>query len=106
MAFQRHTSKCLFIQPPGKLVFNENNLSIFQIGDTKMTIEQRIYIKFLCRIARLFLKPTKSIDDTKIGQFSYYILCRKDPVLSPLQVDQNIGRYEMIILYSSLPFIV
>jgi hypothetical protein len=88
MAFQRHTAKCLSTQPPGKLVFNENDLSIFEIGETKMNNEQRIYIKFLCRIARLFIDSNKSIDDTKLGRFSYYILCRRDPILSPFQVNE------------------
>ncbi|CAF2517305.1 unnamed protein product [Rotaria sp. Silwood2] len=85
IAFQRHTAKCLSIQPPGKLVYNENDLAIFQIGETKLNIEQRIYLKSLCRIARLFLDSNKSIDDTKIDRFTYYILCRRDPILSQCQ---------------------
>jgi hypothetical protein len=53
-----------------------------------MTIEQRIYIKSLCRVARLFLDSSKSIDDTKSNQFVYYILCRRDPVLIQSQVNE------------------
>ncbi len=90
IAFQRHTSKCFCIQPPGKLVFEENDLAIFQIGETTMNIEQRIYIKSLCRITRLFIDSNKSIDDTKIDRFAYYILCRRDPILSQLQVNKNL----------------
>ncbi|CAF0992993.1 unnamed protein product [Rotaria sp. Silwood1] len=85
IAFQRHNAKCLSIQPPGKLVYKENDLAIFQIGETKLNIKQYIYIKSLCRIARLFINSNKSIDDTKIDRFTYYILCRRDPILSQCQ---------------------
>lgn len=108
VAFQRHTSKCLSTQPPGKLIFNEKDLSIFQIGSTtKFTMEQRIYLKSLCRIARLFLDSKRSIDDTKIDQFTYYILCRKDPILAPFQVIihsisfYNIKLFQFLVSYLS-----
>ncbi|CAF1246888.1 unnamed protein product [Adineta steineri] len=85
IAFQRHKSKCLCTQPPGKLVFSSDDLAIFQIGEVKMNIQQRIYIKSLCRITRLFIDSNKSVDDRKIDRFIYYILCRKDPILSQFQ---------------------
>ncbi|CAF4642030.1 unnamed protein product [Rotaria socialis] len=85
LAYQRHVAKCLLVQPPGKLVFSENDLAIFQIGNKNCTMEQRIYIKSLCRISRLFIDPKKSIDDTKLDRFIYYILCRRDPILSSCQ---------------------
>ncbi|CAF1422857.1 unnamed protein product [Rotaria magnacalcarata] len=85
LAYQRHVAKCLRVQPPGKLVFSENDLAIFQIGNKNFTMEQRIYIKSLCRISRLFVDSKKNIDDTKIDRFIYYILCRRDPILSLCQ---------------------
>jgi hypothetical protein len=54
-----------------------------------MDLKQRIYIKSLCQIARLFIDSNKSIDDTKLNRFSYYILCRRDPILSSFQVDNK-----------------
>jgi hypothetical protein len=53
-----------------------------------MTVLQRIYIKSLCRIVRLFMDPNKTIDDTNIDRFAYYILCRRDPILSQSQVNK------------------
>ncbi|CAF0800305.1 unnamed protein product [Rotaria sordida] len=73
IAFQRHTSKCLSIQPPGKLVYNENDLAIFEIGQTKLNIEQRIYIKSLCRIARLFIDSNKKIQFYQNVSFKWRI---------------------------------
>jgi hypothetical protein len=53
-----------------------------------MNMEQRIYMKSLCRIVRLFMDSNKSINDTKLDRFIYYILCRRDPILSQSQVNQ------------------
>jgi hypothetical protein len=101
MAFQRHTAKCLYTQPPGKLVFSKDDLAIFQIGSTNMNMEQRIYVKSLCRIVRLFIDSTKNIDDTKIDRFIYYILCRRDPILSQSQVNKiySINLFFIIHIY-------
>ena len=97
IAYQRHTAKCLSSQPPGKIVFNENDFAIFQIGETKMDLKQRIYIKSLCQITRLFNDPNKSIDDTELNRFSYYILCRRDPILSSFQVNnKNLNQSKFI----------
>lgn len=89
IAHQRHTAKCLSTQPPGKLVYNQDDLAIFEIGAKMMNTEQCIYIKSLCRIVRLFVDTNKIIDDTKIDRFDYYILCRKDPILSQFQVNYS-----------------
>ncbi len=100
IAFQRHTAKCLYTQPPGKLVFNKDDLAIFEIGETNMNMEQRIYMKLLCRIVRLFIDSNKTIDDTKIDRFSYYILCRKDPILSQFQVNKICLNHKRLIYFS------
>ena len=89
MASQRHASKCLSTRPPGSLVFTDNEFGIFQIGETSLNVEQRLYIKSLCRVVRLFLDPNRSVDDTKIDRFAYYILCRRDPLFSPSQVKMS-----------------
>ena len=86
MSFQRHTAKCLCTQPPGKLIFNQENLAVFQINDIHFNLTQQIYLKSLCRLTRLFVDPNKTIDDSKIDRFAYYVLCRKDPILSSTQV--------------------
>ncbi|CAF1090438.1 unnamed protein product [Adineta ricciae] len=85
IAYQRHLLKCLSSQPPGKLVYKENDLAIFEIGKTKMTMEQCIYIKSLHRITRLFLHSTRTVDDRNTDRFTYYILCRRDPILAQSQ---------------------
>ena len=74
-------------QPPGKLVHEENDLAIFRIADTKINLAQRLYIRSLCRIARLFTDPNQSVDDRQIDRFAYYVLCRRDPILSQSQVE-------------------
>jgi len=61
-------------------------LTVFQIGQTNLTFEQQNYMKFLFQLRRLFIDNEKTIDDTKLNQFVYYILCRKDPILSAIQV--------------------
>lgn len=89
IAYQRHLLKCLSSQPPGKLVYKENDLAIFEIGKTKMTMEQCIYIKSLHRITGLFLHSTRTVDDRNTDRFTYYILCRRDPILAQSQVDET-----------------
>ena len=101
MAAQRHASKCLSTQPPGQLVFHENDLAIFQIGETHMNITQRLYVKSLIRVARLFIDGNRSLDETKIDRFAYYILCRRDTVLSPSQVS-NIEDYSAFAKSTSM----
>lgn len=86
MASQRHASKCLLTRPPGRTVFDENDLAIFEIGEEKMTIQQRLYIESLNRLTRLF--DVSSIR-TNPNDHSYYILCRRDPMISPFQVKTN-----------------
>ena len=86
IAYQRHIGKCLSIQPPGKAIFMKDNLAVFQINGIDLTLTQRLYLKSLCRMTRLFLDPIKTIDDSNIDRFAYYILCRQDPILSPTQV--------------------
>jgi hypothetical protein len=88
LAFQRHTAKCLSTQPPGKIVYKKDDLAIFQIGETNLTMEQRIYIKSLSRISRLFMNANQTLDEIKIDRFIYYILCRHDPILSTTQVNK------------------
>ena len=97
MSFQRHTAKCLCTQPPGKLIFNQENLAVFQINDIHFNLTQQIYLKSLCRLTRLFVDPNKTIDDSKIDRFAYYVLCRKDPILSSTQVS-SINLHSNLIL--------
>ncbi|UJR37880.1 hypothetical protein I4U23_030570 [Adineta vaga] len=85
IAYQRHVSKCFTIRPPGKLVYQQDDLAIFEIGETIMNMKQRLYVKSLYRITRLFLDSNKTIDDGNIDQFTYYILCQRDPRLSQSQ---------------------
>lgn len=86
IAYQRHTGKCFSTQPPGKAIFLKDNLAIFQINGMNSTVTQRLYLKCLFRMTRLFLDPIQTIDDSNIDRFVYYILCRQDPILSPTQV--------------------
>lgn len=86
MASQRHASKCLLTRPPGRIVFDENDLAIFEIGEEKVTMQQRLYIESLHRLTRLF--DVSSIR-TDPNEHSYYILCRRDPMVSPFQVKRT-----------------
>lgn len=86
MSFQRHTAKCLCTQPPGKLIFKQKNLVVFQINGIHLNLKQRIYLKSLFHLTRLFVDLNKTIDDSKIDRFDYYILCRQDPILFSTQV--------------------
>lgn len=90
MAFQRHAAKCLCRHPPGQLVLSENDLGIFRIGGRQWTVPQRLYIQSLHRVARLFLDENQINDQNHIDEFVYYILCRRDPMLSPLQVNDHV----------------
>lgn len=79
------------MSPPGRLIFADEDLAVFCIGEKEMNQQQRIYVNCLLRIARFFLDPEKSIDDAATDRFVYYVLCRRDPVLHVSQVIQSLN---------------
>lgn len=70
--FRRHTQKCTMKSPPGREIYRENGLSMFEV-DGK---ENKIYCQNLCLLSKLFLDHKTLYYD--VDPFLFYILCEVD----------------------------
>lgn len=67
-----HSYKCNMRSPPGKQIYNDGELSMFEI-DGK---ESKIYCQNLCLLSKLFLDHKTLYYD--VDPFLFYILCEVD----------------------------
>jgi len=70
--FARHSGECPCRGPPGKEIYRENNLSVFEV-DGK---EHRVYCQNLCLLAKLFLDHKTLYYD--VDPFYFYIITEVD----------------------------
>ena len=70
--FLRHKSECPACGPPGKEIYREKNLSVFEV-DGK---EHRVYCQNLCLLAKLFLDHKTLYYD--VDPFYFYIITEVD----------------------------
>lgn len=67
-----HSLKCNMTSPPGKIIYNEGGLSMFEI-DGK---DNKIYCQNLCLLSKLFLDHKTLYYD--VDPFLFYVLCEVD----------------------------
>jgi hypothetical protein len=70
--FRKHTADCPMKQPPGKEIYRELGLSVYEV-DGK---EHRVYCQNLCLLAKLFLDHKTLYYD--VDPFYFYIICEVD----------------------------
>lgn len=70
--FRNHIEKCTRHCPPGKEIYRESDLSMFEI-DGK---EHKIYCQNLCLLSKLFLDHKTLYYD--VDPFLFYVLCEVD----------------------------
>jgi histone acetyltransferase MYST1 len=67
-----HTHKCHLNSPPGRMIYLEENLSMFEIDGR----EHKLYCQNLCLLAKLFLDHKTLYYD--VDPFLFYVLCEVD----------------------------
>lgn len=67
-----HTHKCHLSSPPGKMIYLEDNLSMFEIDGR----EHKLYCQNLCLLSKLFLDHKTLYYD--VDPFMFYVLCEVD----------------------------
>ena len=70
--FLKHKADCPHRHPPGKEIYRDNGLSVFEV-DGK---EHRVYCQNLCLLAKLFLDHKTLYYD--VDPFFFYIVCQVD----------------------------
>ena len=70
--YKKHKAECQCRQPPGKEIYREDDLSVYEI-DGK---EHRLYCQKLCLLAKLFLDHKTLYFET--SPFLFYIVCKTD----------------------------
>ncbi len=69
---RRHCSKCSVRTPPGKEIYREKGLSMFEVDGE----QNKIYCQNLCLLSKLFLDHKTLYYDVDL--FIFYILCEVD----------------------------
>jgi histone acetyltransferase MYST1 len=67
-----HAHKCHLNSPPGKMIYLEDNLSMFEIDGR----EHKLYCQNLCLLSKLFLDHKTLYYD--VDPFMFYVLCEVD----------------------------
>jgi histone acetyltransferase MYST1 len=70
--FRKHKAECTARHPPGKEIYRELGLSVFEV-DGK---ESRVFSQNLCLLAKLFLDHKTLYYD--VDPFYFYIICQVD----------------------------
>jgi len=70
--FQRHRSDCPCRQPPGREIYRQADLSVYEV-DGKL---ERVYCQNLCLLAKLFLDHKTLYYD--VNPFLFYVICHVD----------------------------
>jgi histone acetyltransferase MYST1 len=68
----RHCSNCEHRSPPGREIYRENDLSMYEI-DGK---DEKIYCQNLCLLSKLFLDHKTLYYD--VDSFLFYVMCEVD----------------------------
>ena len=68
----RHSCQCTFRSPPGREVYRDGELSLFEV-DGK---DEKVYCQNLCLLSKLFLDHKTLYYD--VDPFLFYILCETD----------------------------
>lgn len=68
-SYNRHLSECIFMQPPGAIVYERADLAIFQVDGAC----NKLYCQNLSLLAKLFIDHKTQCYD--VEQFLFFILC-------------------------------
>jgi histone acetyltransferase MYST1 len=71
-SFRHHKSSCLHRGPPGKEIYRELGLSVYEIDGKK----EEVYCQNLCLLSKLFLDHKTLYYD--VEPFFFYIICQVD----------------------------
>mmetsp|Transcript_6383 Transcript_6383/g.11372 ORF Transcript_6383/g.11372 Transcript_6383/m.11372 type:complete len:397 (-) Transcript_6383:2118-3308(-) len=70
--FMKHMHNCTQRHPPGKCIYNNGSVSVFEVDGT----ENELYCQLLCLLAKLFLDHKTLFFDT--GPFLFYVMTHTD----------------------------
>ena len=70
----RHTAKCTRCEPPGKLIYKEEKVAMFELDG----VDHKIYCQNLCLLSKLFLDHKTLYYD--VDPFMFYVLCEVSPI--------------------------
>jgi len=70
--FLHHKSVCTFRHPPGKEIYRDTGLSVYEVDGKG----HRVYCQNLCLLAKLFLDHKTLYYD--VDPFYFYIICKVD----------------------------
>ena len=65
----RHAAKCTRCEPPGKLIYKEEKVAMFEVDG----MDHKIYCQNLCLLSKLFLDHKTLYYD--VDPFMFYVLC-------------------------------
>ena len=71
-SFRRHKVECQMRHPPGREIYREMGLSVYEVDGKK----HRVYCQNLCLLAKLFLDHKTLYYD--VDPFYFYIICEVD----------------------------
>ena len=70
----RHAAKCTRCEPPGKLIYKEEKVAMFEIDG----MDHKLYCQNLCLLSKLFLDHKTLYYD--VDPFMFYVLCEVSPI--------------------------
>jgi histone acetyltransferase MYST1 len=71
-SFYRHADECKMKSPPGREIYREADLSMFEVDGS----DHKVYCQNLCLLSKLFLDHKTLYYD--VDPFLFYILCESD----------------------------